>query len=625
MPSAKELAKALAYRGEIRNTPQNSFLGGVANFLAPVSEFADQYKISDRIPFLGGMSAADLTGLKGAQSLVNDMSYGKSPISGASLQTTKVDPRVIDLAGVSGAMMPVGKALGKAALREGARQIETGTGIGRAALDPRMMAVHAGGMFPGKKIPSVDTLAKVKDKFIYHSGVADDIDNMKYGIEPTNQGDWVREVASGAVDDVDNLLEQSTPLSWFSDKPDWVAAKVARKLGKNFADVTDEDIIKHGHVAMIPRKGDHASDIYKVGEEGLSNGGYSRVTNLRGEEMPAHQTDLYQENNYGQQIEPFGVERNEYITAQPVEPMFQLNGQELLDFMRKSGTRSNPSNVGGAMMQRPKTEFEILHDTAQRNAALPVEQGGLGLPKGNTAMDRAGVMGFDTDTPYYHGTDYDFDKFNTAGKQKTAGAGAFLTNNPVVAETYVGGVGSGGNIMPLLARKENLLEVNAKGRNWSDINTNDLAHKRKKLSNIFPNDISPNDSTTTDQIAALAPYADFSGALIKNIRDSGPSSHVFRSKEYLQDKYGIPNTGSDTYWNDVTGDQFAEARNATDKLYSKQRGDVLSLQNPQDIRSRFAAFDPFRRHEADILAGVGVGGMLDPQAIAEALRQQDRK
>jgi hypothetical protein len=137
MPSAKELAKALAYRGEIRNTPQNSFLGGVANFLAPVSEFADQYKISDRIPFLGGMSAADLTGLKGAQSLVNDMSYGKSPISGASLQTTKVDPRVIDLAGVSGAMMPIGKALGKAALREGARQIETGTGIGRAVVDPR--------------------------------------------------------------------------------------------------------------------------------------------------------------------------------------------------------------------------------------------------------------------------------------------------------------------------------------------------------------------------------------------------------------------------------------------------------------------------------------------------------
>jgi len=89
MPSPKELAQALAYRGEIRNQSQNSFLGGVANFLSPVSEFLDRDKISDRIPFLGGLSAADLTGLKGAQSLVNDMSYGKSPISGASLQTLR--------------------------------------------------------------------------------------------------------------------------------------------------------------------------------------------------------------------------------------------------------------------------------------------------------------------------------------------------------------------------------------------------------------------------------------------------------------------------------------------------------------------------------------------------------
>ena len=137
-PAPSQLAKALAYRGEIRNTPQNSFLGGVANFLAPVSEFLDRGKLPESIPLLGGMSAADVTGVKGTESLVRDMSYGTPPIRGASLQTAKVDPRVLDLAGVSGAMIPVGKALGKAALREGARQIETGTGIGRAALDPRM-------------------------------------------------------------------------------------------------------------------------------------------------------------------------------------------------------------------------------------------------------------------------------------------------------------------------------------------------------------------------------------------------------------------------------------------------------------------------------------------------------
>ena len=587
MPSPKELAKALAYRGEIRNTPQNSFLGGVANFLSPVSEFLDRGKLPESIPLLGGMSAADVTGVKGTESLVRDMSYGTPPIRGASLQTAKVDPRVLDLAGVSGAMIPVGKALGKAALREGARQIETGTGIGRAALDPRMMAVHAGGMFPGKKIPSVDTLAKVKDKFIYHSGVADDIDNMKYGIEPTNQGDWVREVASGAVDDVDNLLEQSTPLSWFSDKPEWVAAKVARKLGKNFADVTDEDIIKHGHVAMIPRKGDHASDIYKVGEEGLSNGGYSRVTNLRGEEMPAHQTDLYQENNYGQQIEPFGVERNEYITAQPVEPMFQLNGQELLDFMRKSGTRSNPSNVGGAMMQRPETEFEILHDTAQRNAALPVEQGGLGLPANNTYIDRANAPGmFPTDA--YTGTNQDIRSLDPSkAKYAREGSGSWASENPEFANSYAGR--PDGNVMPLRINTSKFGELDAANSNWNKIPSDEPIRHANGTDSTMSEYIESvfDDFGNTNLASNIARKMGDKGLIVNNVKDYGG---------YVRGAGDVP--------------EFATN---------------FAIHDPSQVRSRWAAFDPFRRHEADLLAGVGVGGMLDPQAIAEALRQQDRK
>lgn len=148
MPSPKELAKALAYRGEIRNTPQNSFLGGVANFLAPVSEFLDRDKISDRIPFLGGMSAADLTGLKGTESLVRDMSYGKSPVRGATLNTVKVDPRVLDLAGVSGAMMPAAKGLSKAALMKAAEQVQNKTGFAKFMPDTRMGVVPEGASMP---------------------------------------------------------------------------------------------------------------------------------------------------------------------------------------------------------------------------------------------------------------------------------------------------------------------------------------------------------------------------------------------------------------------------------------------------------------------------------------------
>ncbi len=41
----------------------------------------------------------------------------------------------------------------------------------------------------------------------------------------------------------------------------------------------------------------------------------------------------------------------------------------------------------------PPTPYELAHAEAQRVAALPVEQGGLGLPANNTAMDRARAMG----------------------------------------------------------------------------------------------------------------------------------------------------------------------------------------------------------------------------------------
>jgi len=289
MPSAKELAKALAYQGEIRNTSRNRLLGGVADALSPVSEFADQYKISDRIPFLGGMSAADLTGLKGAQSLVNDMSYGKSPISGASLQTTKVDPRVLDLAGVSGAMMPAAKSLGKAALREGARQIETGTGIGRAALDPRARIVQ-------------------KD-------------------------------LQDAFPDVDFSLSQRGKQATLN-KVIVPKEQRGKGVGSEFMNALTKAADTEGTQLALSPSADFG-------------GNKSRLV------------DFYKQ---------FG---------------FVPNKGRKIDFSVSESMRREPQ----AIPQRPKTEFEILHDTAQRNAALPVDQGGLGLPANNTYIDRANAPG----------------------------------------------------------------------------------------------------------------------------------------------------------------------------------------------------------------------------------------
>jgi hypothetical protein len=56
------------------------------------------------------------------------------------------------------------------------------------------------------------------------------------------------------------------------------------------------------------------------------------------------------------------------------------------------------------------TQYELAHKTAQKNAALPIEKGGLGLHHENTAHDRAKAMGFDTLA--YHGTDNIFNNFD---------------------------------------------------------------------------------------------------------------------------------------------------------------------------------------------------------------------
>jgi len=244
-------------------------------------------------------------------------------------------------------------------------------------------------------------------------------------------------------------------------------------------------------------------------------------------------------------------------------------------------------------------------DKAQRNAALPVEEGGLGLPKDNTPEMRAEAMGYKT--PVYHGTNEDINIFNVEGKGKTSGAGAFFTTNPTAAETYVSASG-GGNILPLLLRQEDFLTANAKGRNWADIYTNQLGAKAgKKRYSLEDLELDRDSATSTDELGIIASNLGLKGAEIKNVKDLGPNSHVMRAKEYLLDKYGIV---PDETWSNVTGKQFDEARKYQDKFYDSQKGDIFAIQDPSLVRSRFAAFDPKRKNEADILAGVLPLGLL---------------
>jgi hypothetical protein len=262
---------------------------------------------------------------------------------------------------------------------------------------------------------------------------------------------------------------------------------------------------------------------------------------------------------------------------------------------------------GASMPQRPKTEFEILHDTAQRNAALPVEQGGLGLPANNTYIDRANVM-YPTDA--YHGgnslikeADY---KYSGKGKDQYGSAALYTGSDPSIANSYVKQGESGGNIMPLRINREGHVEHDKAG--------NLTSSQIKKLIQSSPDEYALSNFGDVEYEGANKVL----GNAVNSYKDVGDGELLTQMNMINNDFY----TGHPQKFNE----KISELTGIKGLNVDVGGGNQLYLSyKPENIRSRFAAFDPMRRHEADILAGVGVGGMLDPQAIAEALRQQDRK
>jgi hypothetical protein len=215
-----------------------------------------------------------------------------------------------------------------------------------------------------------------------------------------------------------------------------------------------------------------------------------------------------------------------------------------------------------------KTEFEVAQEIAQRNASLPVSEGGLGLPKSNTAMDRAKAMGFDTDV--YHGTSKDIKKFSN--KMSNRGYGTSVAEQAKNAEGYA----QNGAIYPLLINKNTILDVT----NPSQV------EKLSKVTDEYLSNVKPYDNQTT-----FYPFTK------ENVFEGFKKPY----SAYYAEQRLIPELAKKMGY---TGTRALEDNMPQYKIY-----------NPKDIRSRFAAFDPFRRNEADILAGVGVGvptaGLLD--------------
>jgi hypothetical protein len=207
---------------------------------------------------------------------------------------------------------------------------------------------------------------------------------------------------------------------------------------------------------------------------------------------------------------------------------------------------------GGASPSRPLTEFEQRHLVAQKNAALPVEQGGLGLGPQNTAQERAAAMGFEGG--WAHGSPNPDLAELAPGKYGAEGRGIYATDYMPEAGTYANKK-EGATIYPLMVNRGKTIETEAGMDAYSKMNafSDDAMSDALKAKGL-------------DSITARQP----------------------ENPQWLIDAGAIP---------------------------MPERRHFVS-ENPANFRSPFAAFDPARRHEADmlgfaspqLLGGMGLGG-----------------
>ena len=128
----------------------------------------------------------------------------------------------------------------------------------------------------------------------------------------------------------------------------------------------------------------------------------------------------------------------------------------LLQMGRNLATPATMNKQAGQVFIYPQ---EKALATAQKNAALPIEQGGLGLHTNNTPLERAQAMGFDTNTIMYHGGKKNFDSFNQSRN------GIYFTDSHDLAKEY------GKKVKNIYLKKGSAKEFDASGNSFSDYET----------------------------------------------------------------------------------------------------------------------------------------------------------
>jgi hypothetical protein len=275
--------------------------------------------------------------------------------------------------------------------------------------------------------------------------------------------------------------------------------------------------------------------------------------------------------------------------------------------------------------RKAKTAAEEAHEVARQNAVAK-----LGLPEDNTAMDRARAMGFNIDRPMYHSTKNEFDAFSLdppKGSRRGTDFGIHAgtpeaANEAIVPEfvernlretaarpdlsadmkanqlRQVDQYYENARVLPLVAKGDKPLEVPDFGR-WD--NPGNALHHIEANSMWGParlkEGLPTNDPEAMQEILELAKSAERLGWDETNPAWKKGLNDILERRGYSHIEYA----------NKTEGD------GATSYMFTK----------PENLRSRFAAFDPAKAHLPELLGGIAAGGVGLNAFLQERERERE--
>ena len=224
----------------------------------------------------------------------------------------------------------------------------------------------------------------------------------------------------------------------------------------------------------------------------------------------------------------------------------------------------------GASIKDVSKDMSVAMKTAQKNAALPLEKGGLGLPENNTALDRAKALGFDVSG--FHGRYKDYSEINP---EKTF----YVTKNPEYASLYTNPSASsmgGKSAQDFVDLKPNVMPVEIRSKEILDTRT---PEGRKLFEKEFLGKYGNSTPLTDKGLPDWTDAEDF--------------AEFFKDKKLpykgvLVDEGSIPLPDGSIQW----------------------RGASTAVFDPSIVRSKFAAFDPKKIGKPGLMSGALPFGLL---------------